>query len=123
MFFNKYILFNEFNHVNQQKPIVDQDVFKKPIPKLVKPKIEISNVSKLNEELKSGISIHNAGLVIAWPFLNTLFSKMGLTENQQFKDDLSVQKAIIATQYLVDDSQEYDESKLILNKIFSMTVN
>ena len=92
-------------------------VFKKPIPKLVKPKIEISNVSKLNEELKSGISIHNAGLVIAWPFLNTLFSKMGLTENQQFKDDLSVQKAIIATQYLVDDSQEYDESELILNKI------
>ena len=92
-------------------------VFKKPIPKLVKPKIEISNVSKLNEELKSGISIHNAGLVIAWPFLNTLFSKMGLTENQKFKDDLSVQKAIIATQYLVDDSQEFDESELILNKI------
>ena len=92
-------------------------VFKKPIPKLVKPKIEISNVSKLNEELKSGISIHNAGLVITWPFLNTLFSKMGLTENQKFKDDLSVQKAIIASQYLVDDSQEFDESELILNKI------
>ena len=92
-------------------------VFKKPILKLVKPKIEISNVSKLNEELKSGISIHNAGLVIAWPFLNTLFSKMGLTENQKLKDDLSVQKAIIATQYLVDDSQEFDESELILNKI------
>ena len=42
---------------------------------------------------------------------------MGLTENQKLKDDLSVQKAIIATQYLVDDSQEFDESELILNKI------
>ena len=91
--------------------------FIKPLPKLVKPNIELSNVNKLNEELKSGISIHNAGLVITWPFLNTLFSKMGLTEGQKFKDDLSVQKAIIATQYLVNDSQEYEESELILNKI------
>ena len=92
-------------------------MFIKPPPKPTKPNIEIANINKLNEELKSGISIQNAGLVIAWPFFNTLFSKMGLTEGQKFKDDLSVQKAIIATQYLVDDSQEYDESELILNKI------
>ena len=33
------------------------------------------------DELNEGISIENAGLVIAWPFLNILFSKLGLIEN------------------------------------------
>ena len=56
------------------------------------------------------------GLVIAWPFLNILFSKLGLIENSQLKDDESKQKALLATQYLVDGKLKTEENKLVLNK-------
>ena len=69
------------------------------------------------DELNEGISIENAGLVIAWPFLNILFSKLGLIENSQLKDDESKQKALLATQYLVDGKLKTEENKLVLNKI------
>ncbi len=69
------------------------------------------------DELNEGISIENAGLVIAWPFLNILFSKLGLIENSQLKDDESKQKALLATQYLVDGKLKTEETKLVLNKI------
>ena len=91
-------------------------VFRKPLPK-IKKNVEIATTNKLEDQLKEGISISNAGLVISWPFLTTLFTKLGLTENNQFKDDLSIQKGIIATQYLVEGINEFDESKLVLNKI------
>ena len=55
-------------------------------------------------------------MVIAWPFLNILFSKLGLIENSQLKDDESKQKALLATQYLVDGKLK-TENKLVLNKI------
>ena len=91
-------------------------VFKKPLPK-IKKNVEIATKDKFEDQIKEGISISNAGLVIAWPFLTTLFTKLGLTENNEFKDDLSIQKGIIATQYLVEGINEFDESKLVLNKI------
>lgn len=69
------------------------------------------------KEVESGITINNAGLIIVWPFLSTLFSKLNLLENQGFKDDFSTQKAILATQYLVQGNQDYLETELMLNKI------
>ena len=81
-------------------------------------KIEILDGSEIyKNELQEGISIKNSGLVIAWPFLNILFSKMGLLENGTFKSDEAKQKAIIATQYLVDGKNKIDETELFLNKI------
>tara|TARA_B100001175_G_scaffold265059_1_gene235246 strand:+ start:27157 stop:31326 length:4170 start_codon:yes stop_codon:yes gene_type:complete len=81
-------------------------------------KIEIIDSSEIyKNELQEGISIKNSGLVIAWPFLNILFSKMGLLENGTFKSDEATQKAIIATQYLVDGKNKIDETELLLNKI------
>ena len=81
-------------------------------------KIEILDGSEIyKNELQEGISIKNSGLVIAWPFLNILFSKMGLLENGNFKSDEATQKAIIATQYLVDGKNKIDETELLLNKI------
>ena len=85
---------------------------KKPSP------IELLDENKLmKEELTSGVSIQNAGLVIAWPFLNILFSKLGLLEKGQFKDENAMQKGIVATQFLVSGKNEYEETDLILNKI------
>ena len=82
------------------------------------PQYEIVSEEPLKrEELKNGIIIENSGLVIAWPFLTTLFSKMGLIEDNKIKNNVSIQKAILATQYLVHGAKEVDETQLILNKI------
>ena len=92
--------------------------FKKTKPtKLIDFKEEFDFERIKTDELSEGISIENAGLVIAWPFLNILFSKLGLIENSQLKDDESKQKALLATQYLVDGKLKTEETKLVLNKI------
>ena len=81
-------------------------------------KVEILKETNFNKtELEEGISINNSGLVIAWPFLNILFSKLDLIEDGKLKSDEAIQKAIAATQYLVDGKNEIDETELLLNKI------
>ena len=95
------------------KPFFDQkDKRRKP------DRIEILNEVKVNKiELEEGVSVNNSGLVIAWPFLNILFSKLDLIEDGKLKSDEATQKAIAATQYLVDGKNEIDETELPLNKI------
>lgn len=70
------------------------------------------------DELKDGIIIYNAGLLLFWPFLNTLFIKLNLLNlrKDNFKDEISKDKAIMATDYIVNglDSKEKD---FIFNKI------
>ena len=75
-----------------------------------------SDVS-LVKEIEKGVLIQNSGLIITWPFLSTLFSKLNLTEDSVFKNDYSTQKAIIASQYMVYGSIAFDEDSLLLNKI------
>jgi hypothetical protein len=66
---------------------------------------------------KDSVIVKNAGLVILWPFLFRLFDKCGLLMDKKFKDDISLQKGIIMTQYLVTGSIEINEDELVLNKI------
>jgi len=70
------------------------------------------------DELKDGIIIYNAGLLLFWPFLNTLFIKLNLLNlrKDDFKDEISKDKAIMATDFIVNgpDSKEKD---FIFNKI------
>ena len=61
--------------------------------------------------------VGNAGLVILWPFLFQLFNKLNLVSKKEFKDDESLQKAIILTQYLCTGKDEIEENDLILNKL------
>ena len=72
------------------------------------------------EEIKEDDSIYveNAGLVILWPFLGHLFTRLGLLEDPKtFKDDQALQKAILLTQYMVTGVTEFSEEALVLNKI------
>lgn len=97
----------------QMIPLFDQKTKTKKTDK-----IEILEGSEIyKNELQEGVSIKNSGLVIAWPFLNILFTKMGLLEDRTFKSDEATQKAILATQYLVDGKNKIDETELLLNKI------
>lgn len=63
------------------------------------------------------ITIANAGLIICWPFLFTLFNKIGLIKDKKFKDDISCQKAILITDHLLYKNTKYEENRLVLNKI------
>ena len=109
------------NSPDHEIKIDKQKLLKQLLPIKVEkkePQYEIVSEEPLKrEELKNGITIENSGLVIAWPFLTTLFSKMGLLENNKIKNNVSIQKAVLATQYLVHGTKEVDETQLILNKI------
>ena len=63
------------------------------------------------------IVIQNAGLIILWPFFYRLFDKCGFLIDKEFKDDESLQKAILLTQYLVTGVTKCNENELVLNKI------
>ena len=70
-----------------------------------------------DENETDSIVIQNAGLIILWPFFFRLFDKCGFIIDKEFKDEESLQKGILLTQYLVTGSTEFNENELILNKI------
>ena len=88
---------------------------------LVKPTaIENDNVSSVDVvslESKDSMYVSNAGLIIIWPFLSTLYNKLELINGKEFIDDYSLQKAILIMHYIVFGDDNLDEPNLILNKI------
>jgi hypothetical protein len=66
---------------------------------------------------KQGIAIYNSGLILAWPFITTLFNKIGLLDKNKFIDNHSQQKGVLLTQYLTNFSTDFEESDLALNKL------
>ena len=78
-------------------------------------KEEVGGLEEENET--DSIVIQNAGLIILWPFFFRLFDKCGFIIDKEFKDEESLQKGILLTQYLVTGSTEFNENELVLNKI------
>ncbi|CAN0381012.1 unnamed protein product, partial [Scytosiphon promiscuus] len=66
---------------------------------------------------EDAIYINNAGLILVWPFISTLFNKLGLLMDNTFIDDYHCQKAILLLNFFVFDNQRIEESDLVLNKI------
>lgn len=67
--------------------------------------------------LQKTLYIENAGLVILHPFLINLFEKLNLCKSDIWKNEISQQKAILLSQYLVKGNEEIQENELLLNKI------
>ncbi|OOG70725.1 contractile injection system tape measure protein [Algoriphagus sp. A40] len=67
--------------------------------------------------LDETILISNSGLVLTAPFLPFFFKGLGLVEKKQFVSPESQNRAVLLLQALVNDSFEYEESDLLLNKI------
>ena len=61
--------------------------------------------------------IHNAGLVILWPYLPRFFINLGLVDENNFIDDSAAERAVMLLQYLVEPDTEMPESLLSLNKL------
>ncbi|GAB4411268.1 MAG: hypothetical protein OHK0039_16300 [Bacteroidia bacterium] len=65
-----------------------------------------------------GIPVHNAGLVLLWPFLSHYFKTLRLlTPQRTFADADARQRAIHLTQYLVNKRCDLPEEDLVLNKL------
>lgn len=104
---------------SKQKALIKSITQKAIISKPTKTTKELPVVEEAVVDLDSeeSVYINNAGLIIVWPFLATLFSKLGFVEGREFKDDYSQQKAILLLQYIVFGDVHADETNLVLNKI------
>jgi hypothetical protein len=78
---------------------------------------EITSDGLVSNDLKDSIYVNNAGMIIIWPFLSTLYSKLGLLDGKEFIDDYSLQKAVLMLHYIVFGDEKFEESNLVLNKI------
>ena len=64
-----------------------------------------------------GITVHNGGLVLLWPFLGRLFGRLQLTDGKVFLGDKEQARAVQLTEYLVTGRQDVEEYALSLNKL------
>lgn len=76
-------------------------------------------IFKKMEELESRrqIKINNSGLVLTWPFLTMLLTRLGMIEDNGFKDEASQNRAVYLLQYLVFGETDFPEYELALNKL------
>ena len=64
-----------------------------------------------------GITVQNGGLVILWPYLGRLFTRLGLSDGKTFPGEEEQSRAIRLTEYLVTGNTEMEEHQLALNKL------
>ncbi len=70
-----------------------------------------------NDQLPYEIYINNAGLILLHPFLETLFEHLGLTIENKWINEVSQQKAVLVSEFLITGNTEFEEFNLALNKI------
>ena len=82
-----------------------------------KRKIKDSSEELISNDLEDGVTVFNSGLVLIWPYLYALFSKLGYVSEEKYINDLSKNKAIISTIFLVTGRTKVKNENLLLNKI------
>jgi len=60
--------------------------------------------------------VNNAGMILLWPYLGTLFERAGLMESDRFRSDGDRNRAVVLLQCLVSGSITAPEYELVLNK-------
>ena len=70
-------------------------------------------------EIKKGeqLYIYNAGLALIWPFVGTLFTKLGYIKDKQFTDKSKQFRAVHLLQYIIDGGDTSPEFVLVFNKL------
>jgi hypothetical protein len=81
--------------------------------------IERSDVSLLEGDYKDfeRVTIQNAGIVIAAPYLPQLWKRLDLTDGRVFKDPAAAERAVHLLQFMTTEVLETPEYELVLNKI------
>lgn len=83
---------------------------------LIPPKM-MSEQQKPPIVLSSGITVHNAGMVIMNTYITMLFGRLGLVENNTFTSSEGQIDAVHYLQYLITGLAQTEESLLVLNKV------
>ena len=86
-----------------------------PTKEEVEKRAEREELEALDPE--EGITVRNGGLVLLWPFLGRLFSRLQLTDGKVFLGEREQARAIQLTEYLVTGRKEMEEYGLSLNKV------
>ncbi|MDF1695264.1 MAG: contractile injection system tape measure protein [Saprospiraceae bacterium] len=68
------------------------------------------------EDLKYGVLVQNAGIILLHPFLTTFFKKVGLLENGKFISNACKQRAICLLHYIASGEEEFPEELLSFQK-------
>ena len=71
-----------------------------------------------SESRSSSLGISNAGLLLLWPLLPQLFSRLGLWEEEQFVSDSARWQAVYSLDRLVWGDVSPTEGRLTLNQVF-----
>ena len=111
--------------VIQQPEIKRQTTFPESLVQLleIKPvsnqqKKEISIKEEFSDEdLKIGVKVNNAGLILFWPFLTRLFEHLSFIKAGAFINAETMNQAVYILQYLVYNDIDFPEYELVLNKI------
>lgn len=72
---------------------------------------------KTDRRLEKVLYVHNAGLILLWPFLSRYFQTIGLLEGKQFVSISHQERAVLLTHYLQTDETHVYEHRLLLNKL------
>lgn len=64
-----------------------------------------------------GAHIHNAGLVLLWPFLRELFQRIGYTNDEGFISDVHRNRAMCLIEFLATELNQPQDIDMSLNKI------
>jgi hypothetical protein len=86
------------------------------------PQVEMETPTESTEEeetelLEHRLLIHNAGLVICWPFLTRYFEMLEMVDDGAFKSEEHAVRAVHLIQYIATGSTKAPEHELILNKV------
>jgi len=85
------------------------------------PPAEQAHWDRVMEQAEFGeaesIYLENAGLVILWPFLQSFFGRLGLLEENRFRDEAAQQRAVALLQCLANGDTAVPEYLLPLNKL------
>lgn len=63
------------------------------------------------------IEVHNAGLVVLWPFLVPFFGQLGLLDGRQFRDPGARERAVLALQFAGTGDADPPEFEVPLTKV------
>ncbi|WP_373398981.1 contractile injection system tape measure protein [Algoriphagus halophilus] len=103
-----------------------QDSFKSRVaPELVMSIEQFLKVELMEEnnsvDLKEGdqMFVKNAGLVLCWPFLTMLFTKLEWLENASFVSPEAQHRACHLLQYIAYGHTDFPEYELVLNKFLT----
>lgn len=68
-------------------------------------------------EAEKSWKVKNAGLILLWPYLSTLFEQMELLKDDQFVNELKREHATLLLEYLVWGKPPLEQVELSLNKV------